>query len=296
MPCFKPLHGYRSKDRNPTGKRSIVFNLAEGFRDLKVQLPCGQCNGCRLERSRQWAIRCVHEASLHEQNCFLTLTYDEHHLPEDGSLQVEHFQKFMKRLRKRFPNRRIRFFHCGEYGDLFGRPHYHAILFGFDFVDKIAADKSKAGEILYASPTLTEIWGHGRAMIGDVTFESCAYVARYIMKKLTGPRAEEYAEKKPEYTTMSRRPGIGREWVVKWKSDVYPDDFIVINGKKMRPPKAYDQYLESLSSRELLAMKGKRKTQGERHAVNNTWDRLKVRERLTKERLKQLKRGYENED
>src|SRR4051794_29862641 len=103
MPCFRPLKGYRARVTNPdTGKRSIVFNARKGFNDLPVDLPCGQCIGCRLERSRQWAIRCSHEAKLHEENCFITLTYAPEHLPPGGTLVVKDFQDFMKRLRFEF--------------------------------------------------------------------------------------------------------------------------------------------------------------------------------------------------
>ena len=136
MPCFHPLEGYWSKDRNPSGKRSLTFNAREAFTDKKIDVPCGRCVGCRLERSRQWAIRCVHEASLYDNNCFITLTYDSDHVPSDGSLRVEDFQNFMKRLRKSVAPRRVRFFHCGEYGERGDRPHYHAILFNLDFDDR----------------------------------------------------------------------------------------------------------------------------------------------------------------
>ena len=139
MPCYRPIKGYRSRRLNAeTGKRPVVFNPRDGFYDQPVDLPCGQCIGCRLERSRQWAIRCVHEASLHERNCFITLTYRDECLPTNGSLDLDAFQKFMKRLRRRF-GEGVRFFHCGEYGENFGRPHYHAILFNLDFSDKYGA-------------------------------------------------------------------------------------------------------------------------------------------------------------
>jgi hypothetical protein len=133
MPCYFPITAWRSKDgKNEAGKWPVVFKPTAGYLDKELKLPCGRCIGCRLERSRQWAVRCVHEASLHEKNCFITLTYSPENLPKDGSLDVSHFQKFMKRFRKRFgPG--IRFFHCGEYGESLSRPHYHACIFGFDF-------------------------------------------------------------------------------------------------------------------------------------------------------------------
>jgi hypothetical protein len=299
MPCYHPLKGYRSKDRNPTGKRSIVFSSSEGFRDLPVELPCGQCIGCRLEKSRQWAIRCVHEAKLHADNCFLTLTYREETLPENGTLVLEHFQLFMKRLRKSLPKKKIRFFHCGEYGDKFDRPHYHSLIFGHDFSDKTPTEKTKTGEQLYESKTLDQLWGHGLCRIGDVTFESAAYVARYITKKLNGKMAAEYGDKKPEYATMSRNSGIGKEYFEKYKSDFYPSDEVILlrNGSsiKCKPPKAYDTYLETLSSREMAIVKAQREVKAELHKENCTPERLRVREEVQLERFDKLKRSYDSD-
>lgn len=299
MPCYSPLKGFRSKAINPTGKRSIVFNSKDGFADLPVSLPCSQCVGCRLERSRQWAIRCAHEASLYADNCFITLTYNDKHLPADQSLQLDHFQKFMKRLRKKY-GENIRFYHCGEYGENFGRPHYHACIFNFDFPDK-KIWKSERGVNLYRSPSLEKLWTFGYSSVGEVTFESAAYVARYIMKKITGDAAEnhyvwidpetgEIFKRKPEYTTMSRRPGIGKSWFEQYASDVYPDDFIVMRGKKMKPPKFYDSQFELISPGEYEILKKRRKRAASKHVDNNTPERLKVRETVKLSQLSQLKR------
>lgn len=292
MPCYRPIQAWRSRDVNPTGKRSLVFKRTAGYQDLAVDVPCGQCIGCRLERSRQWAIRCVHEASLHDENCFLTLTYDDEHLPSDGSIDVVHYQKFMKRLRKKYPSRKIRFFHCGEYGEKGNRPHYHAILFNFDFPDK-ELFKMAGDNRLYTSRILENLWGMGHCIIGDVTFQSAAYVARYITKKVTGSDAEShYQGRKPEYITMSRRPGIGSDWFKKYKSDVYPGDFVVINGKKVHPPKFYDNLL---SDDENMRYKALRKANAELHAENNTERRLRVRETVKESKAAQLKRSLEND-
>lgn len=100
MPCYYPLHGWRARRPEKSGRYRVVFNPSQGMRDLPITVPCGQCIGCRLERSRQWAVRCVHEAQLHERNCFITLTFDDEHLPSGGSLDVTVCQKFYKRLRK----------------------------------------------------------------------------------------------------------------------------------------------------------------------------------------------------
>lgn len=252
-----------------------------------MEVPCGQCIGCRLERSRQWAIRCVHEASLHDANCFITLTYNNANLPSDGSLDLDHFQRFMKRLRKKHGE--VRFFHCGEYGSSLGRPHYHACLFGFDFADKKLWKVTESGSRLYRSESLEQLWPYGYSSIGDVTFESAAYVARYIMKKVTGKKAEEhYNGLKPEYTTMSRRPGIASGWFEKFSSDVYPRDEIIIRGKKMKPPRFYDSQFEVLDPDAMSDIKVRRKKQAKKRSADNTYDRLEVRRKVKESQIKSL--------
>ena len=171
-------------------------------------------------------MRCVHESQLHDNNCFVTLTYDNDHLPPDGSLKKEDFQKFMKRLRRRYPDQKPRYYMCGEYGDQNDRPHYHMCLFNFNFPDKQKwSAGSQSGFDQYVSEELNEIWGKGYCVIGEVTYESAAYVARYVYKKMLGNTDEEkqkvYQGRLEEYTNMSRRPyivtgkhiGIGRAHV-----------------------------------------------------------------------------------
>lgn len=290
MPCYRPLRAWRSRLVNESGKRSLVFNRKDGYEDLELEVPCGQCIGCRLERSRQWAIRCVHEASLYEDNCFITLTYDDEHLPKDGSVHVDHFQKFMKRLRKKFPGT-IRFFHCGEYGEENWRPHYHACLFNFDFPDK-KLFKMSGEHRLYSSEALDSLWTFGFSLIGDVTFESAAYVARYITKKVTGDKADEhYNGRRPEYVTMSRRPGIGTRWVETWKHDIYPSGYTIINGKRVRLPKFYDSLLEES---ELTEIKNKRILNAVKHLEPDEFLRRWPKEVCAEARASLLKRSLEN--
>lgn len=274
-----------------------------GFADLPVTLPCGRCVGCRLERSRQWAIRCVHEASLYENNCFITLTYNDANLPKGKTLVLRHFQLFMKRLRKKF-GEDIRFYHCGEYGEQFGRPHYHACIFNHDFDDK-KLWKENNGVPLYRSADLEKLWSVrgkslGYSSVGGVTFQSAAYVARYIMKKITGDQADAHYEyideegeifqKKPEYTTMSRRPGIAAGWFKKFNSEVYPSDQIVLNNVKMKPPKFYDRQFEILNQSEYDQIKRKRILNARKKQADNSPKRLKVREAVTLARVAQLPR------
>lgn len=158
MPCYKPVKAFYGK-RLPSGKREIVFSskLADSF--INLSLPCGNCVGCRLERARQWAMRCVDEASLHVENSFITLTFSDKHLPANRSLDVSIFQKFMKRLRKEVEPVKLRFFHCGEYGAKTSRPHYHALIFGFGFPDKKFLKRTPAGELIYTSEMLDRVSG-----------------------------------------------------------------------------------------------------------------------------------------
>lgn len=280
----------------------MVFNKAKGFADLPLTVACGQCIGCRLSRSKQWAVRCYHEASLHELNCFITLTYSDEHMPVDHSVDVATFQKFMKRLRKKY-GQGIRYFHCGEYGSTTHRPHYHALLFNFDFPDK-ELFQEKSGYQLYISKDLGKLWPFGFSTIGALTFESAAYCARYVMKKVTGKPAEDYykytdpvtgelLDRHPEYVTMSLKPGIGYTWYRQYKSDLWPDDFVVVNGKKMKIPRYYDNILEKDNICEHEIMKGNRVKEAKKRAEDNTAERLEVRRKVCEARVNLLKRDLE---
>lgn len=276
-----------------------MFNPSEGYSDLPVIVPCGQCIGCRLERSRQWAIRCTHEASLYDENCFITLTYDNQHLPADNGLNKRHFQLFMKRLRKKYAEKIIRYYHCGEYGDAYGRPHYHALLFNHDFQDKTIW-KISNDIPLYRSDVLSSLWPMGYSSIGACTFQSAAYVARYILKKITGDIADNHYTdpdtgviKQSEYTTMSRRPGIAKQWLNKYKSDVFPCDNVVLNGKKLRPPKYYDNQYEISDPEAYRNLQHQRLRNAFKHVDNNTPLRLKTRERLQNLKAQRLIRGLD---
>lgn len=301
MPCYSPLKAFRIKNEDNTGY-DITFKPDCTDYLYELQLPCGRCIGCRLERSRQWAIRCVHEAQLHKNNCFLTLTFRDQNLDLNKSLVKRDFQTFMKRLRKQFPARKyghIGYFHCGEYGEKHSRPHHHACLFGFDFADKIPAQvsSSEAGQHqLFTSPTLDRLWGHGHAWIGSVTFESAAYVARYITKKITGKNADDYyGDRLPEYTTMSKKPAIGLNWIKTYMTDVYPHDEVILRGKRIRPARYYDKYLEKNHPSMFLDIKEKREQVAFDKSLNseNSMERLHVKHQIQLLRFEKLKRPYE---
>jgi len=273
----------------------------------EITLPCSNCIGCRLERSRQWALRLVHEKKFHEKTSFITLTYSDEKLPQNGSLDVAHFQLFMKKLRKSEPNL-IRFFHAGEYGEKFGRPHYHAIIFGQDFkqgLDKSSITKNPRGDLTWTHPRLDALWGNGIARIGEVTFESCAYVARYVTKKVNGKLAKDHYQRvceatgeifslKPEYCTMSRRPGIGKQHFVEYHTDIYPSDECISRGFPSKPPRFYDKQLEKIDPLTYLKIKEQRECALSLSPIEERSPRrLHVRETVKLAQISNLKRNYE---
>jgi len=290
--CLYPVIAYRSQGGpNPgTGKVPLVFKQENADLTQKIKLPCGQCIECRLEKSRQWAMRCVNEASLHVNNCFITLTYDENNIARcQQGLNKRDFVLFMKRLRKKYG--RVRFFHCGEYGENFNRPHHHACLFGYDFLDK-EHWATKNGVPLYRSKMLEELWPYGYSTIGQVTWESAAYVARYVTKKLTGARASEYEGRTPEYITMSRRPGIGSEFYDKYKNDIYGHDNLVIRDNLIcRPPKYYDTKYDIEDPERLEKLKEKRRAKIKDREVSV--EKAVYREKVWAQKTKQLNRSFE---
>lgn len=299
MPCYFPVTLYMSKTLNPeTGRRSLV-SITEGYRDKPKQVACGRCVGCRLERSRQWAIRCEHERQKHEENSFLTLTYRDEELvyggQSHGILVPEHLQRFWKRFRKhiwKHERKRIRYFACGEYGDESNRPHYHACVFGFDFQDK-TLDSSKNGVNYYHSDLLDNLWTHGRCIIGDVTWESAAYVARYVMKKRLGNTAVTYKQEgiTPEFVVMSRRPGIGATWFDEFESDVFPSDQVSVRGGvKCKPPKFYQRRYEKTHPLTMEEIREARLDEAATRWRDNKPDRLGVRYRVKMAQIQSLKR------
>lgn len=270
-----------------------------------LQIPCGQCAECRLKRSREWAVRCMHEASLHRDNCFLTLTYEED-IPGSVSLDYTHFQLFMKRLRSRFPKDKIGFFTCGEYGETNPRTgevdggkyraHFHAILFGFNFPDRVPCRMLGRSD-LYRSALLDELWRFGACKIGDVSFESAAYVARYAMKKVTGDLAPavytiitedgECIERRPELLVMSKRPAIGRMWFEKFGKHVYAHDRVIARGKEMQPPRYYDKLLPDVVRSMVGAVRAEK---GAVYKEDHTDARNNVRAVVVEAGLKTFKR------
>ena len=316
-----------------------------------MEVACGQCLGCRLDYSRMWAMRIVHESGLYEVsggNCFVTLTYrdrlecDEdqlrngYHIPDDWSLHKKHFQDFMKRLRKHFEPRKIRFFMAGEYGnrckhaiDLervgcplcnVGRPHYHVCLFNCDFPDLEAYGSNHDGGLRYTSPLLESIWKYGFVDVGELNFESGAYVARYCLKKRTGVVADSWYQQcdldgvvtyvTPEFCLMSRgRPckvhrhiqvdcsdcegGIGWRWFSQFKDDVFPSDEVPVPGYGVIKgvPRYYQELFKIEEPLTLEEIKAVRKEFMKAHGEDYTPERLYDRYRVKKAQIQYLQRS-----
>lgn len=203
----------------------------------------------------------------------------------------------MKRLRKNLSPVLIRHFACGEYGEKLGRPHYHACIFGYSFPDRQLYEVNHRGDKLYTSHTLDLAWGKGLATIGELTFESAAYVARYVTKKVTGDRAiEHYGTKVPEFTLHSKKPGIGQRFFSSFKSDIYPHDEVIVRGQRMRPPKYYDNQLEKSDPESYQRL---RQSRSDPRAILREGDasieRMKARERVQQARFKRLPRKVEEQ-
>lgn len=289
MPCYSPLEGY--KDPETGGFQYRRENTKE-----KMTVPCGGCIGCRLDRARHWTARLIHESHCHPKNTFITLTYDNLNLPENGSLDLEHLQKFMKRMRrarevrkgrKVLHREKIKYYAVGEYGYIcphgidismvphelcnHGRPHYHIALFNCAFDVLLKYEDASDQRPKYFSPELKELWPYGNNDVTELNPTTAMYAAGYITKKVTGKNAEDHYRRigphgeicpiKPEFNVMSR--GLGKEWFEKYHADCYPSDQVPIPSAanprvENKPPRYYDNLLEKSDPELLDLIKRKR--------------------------------------
>ena len=287
MGCDEPLIGYYSKHVSASGKRPLVFSRQEAFSPIPVPVRCGQCMGCRLADARFWAVRCMHEFRCSSESEFLTLTYDNEHLPPDGSLVRRDPQLFLKRLRKQY-GQGIRFFGCGEYGERSARPHYHFLLFNYMSRDRVFYGYSpKSGKELFSSMAIRRLWPYGNNIIGDVDYDSCSYVAGYTTGKISGDRSDDhYMGRLREFSMMSRRPGLGAAWFEKYGGHAYELDSVIFKGREMKPPRYYDLKMEAIDSARMEEIKKERRRRVDRK--DNTRARRHVKEEVL--RLNLVKR------
>ena len=280
--CFAPKIMFNGKFgggvkewlRAGGNEQSLKKQLAEGKAKL---IPCGQCMACRKQHAQNWAARCQNESTYWEYTYFITLTYDEEHLPvidkntgelyrgfrhpldyynqgkryENSTLLISDMQKFLKRLRQHAhrhglyedEERGCKVFYCGEYGSKTSRAHYHLLLYGVKIPDLKVLKRMKGVEY-DISETISNLWGMGNIIIGQLNFKTCSYVAKYVMKKYSGPdKMQVYKEagRTPEFVQMSRRPGIGKKYWEEHRKDIYKYDSVLVGeGKTVKPPKYYD--------------------------------------------------------
>lgn len=315
MACSHPLKAFRIGTNPESGKARYkitgydvkwirlngqgqwqCYNSGLPFGDAvtkSIDIPCGKCIGCRLAYSRDWANRCMLEASFHDECHFITLTYDDAHLPKNEivdmrtgeikqspvhTLVPRDLQLFMKRLRKN-SGQNIRFFACGEYGSRTHRPHYHLIVFGLHLDDLHILKSNFRGELYYTSDLIEKCWTYGYSMVADVSWDTCAYVARYVVKKIKGSGAVLYEDFNlvPPFVRMSLKPGIGRLYYDENKENIYKYDKIVMStkngGKIFKPPRYYDKLFDLEYPSDMEAIKATRADVAENiklNKLNNT--------------------------
>lgn len=225
------------------------------YGDRLVPIPCGKCESCIEDRTRMWAARCVLEASLYPENCFLTLTYRDSSLPKYGLCKPD-LQKFIKRLRKYLDDRKIRYYGCGEYGDKTKRPHYHLIVFNWFPPDAKYFKRCDFGSgNLYTSKILSDLWPFGFSLVGDCTYESCGYVARYCQKKI-------YIKNQYKaFSVMSLKPGLGYQFLEDNFDKIYDTDKIYSkfgSATFTTPFRYFDKVLENVNPSRLGELKEER--------------------------------------
>lgn len=307
-------------------------------------IPCGECTECRINHTREWAARCVCESMTHEHNWFLTLTYDEEHVPginretgeifhgfgmyevHDGefkqvmTLEPDDFTTFKESLNKklrRAGKEPIRYYMCGEYGSTTFRPHYHVIAFNLELQESEMEFMfvNKEHQPIYKCQWLEDLWGKGIVRIGAVTWNSAAYVARYIMKKQNGKLGEERKRKIgniPEYTRQSKFPAIGTDYALMNREQIEKFNKLILPGEKakiMHTPKYFEKLYDDLFEQEngdiaLNKRKSKRADEKFKKAqmqmrikkqksTLDWWEQLRVEHEAAAEKYKKLIRPLE---
>ena len=252
---FDSYTHFSGQDAFPVDKYDKRCKLPSHRVSSKIyRVPCGGCLSCRLQKATEWSVRCSHQYSTSNQvGCFLTLTYSDENLPEGGVLVRRHIQLFMKRLRKHLYGNSggpLKYFCCGEYGDKNLRPHYHLIIFGYDFpegrdrLENYQKSSSSKFKLRIKNKLLDRLWTYGHYSIGELSYESAKYVASYSLKKSIGHQTEVNGVK--EFIGCSQ--GLGKDWLLKNINDVYKNDYVVVKTSKstfkMRPPRYYDRLLK----------------------------------------------------
>lgn len=263
MPCENPRHVHRPANGGPISFSGIK---RDGRAYTPLQLPCGNCFMCQEEKARQQAVRIYHESLLHYESCFVTLSYANEHLPPHNGLRYEDLIKFKKRLRKLLwkTHQKLRYYAVGEYGDKSLRPHYHACIFGHAFTDDRIILKTQP-YLLWTSPLLQAIWGLGYVSVGALNFRTARYTASYITKKLRSKQQYVYTDETTGELIPLEQPrsfmsdNLGKGWWLKHHQYTIDHDFVVIDGRRQKPPRAYDKWLTEINKEKIEEIKENRK-------------------------------------
>lgn len=276
MPCYRPQPATQAYNvltkkwsvprlvypirRYADGAREFVPQLRD-FSNLatkspehrSITLPCGLCFGCRIDNARSWSLRMMHQSRYHDANYFITLTYAPEHMPPDGDLRYKDLQNFFKRARHEFQTaaKPFKYFACGEYGDQNLRPHYHFA--GFDFkLDDLRHFKNVGGSDYFLSDALRECWGFGHVIVGALEYDSAAYIARYVTKKMHGSNVRDKGTFDPEtgevdlYTVERafQSKGLGLPFYQQHHREIWDLDACLFNRKYLvKPPRYYMKQL-----------------------------------------------------
>lgn len=274
MPCSNPSRVWYHRETNPSGKRPTTYSIKHALDPSEpFEQRCGRCTYCRLRYASEWGVRCEKEASLWPSNHFITLTYDNEHLPQHNGLVLEDVPLFVKRLRRAFDETNLRTFGCAEYGTKTLRPHYHLLLFNSPLYD-LKLYSQNNNNPLYTSNTLSKLWPKGLSTIGEVTFQSASYVARYNSKYTSSHHRLSHLTSSgevielppPQSICPSKRPAIGRAWVEKYADQLFRDDFIYSRGYKMPIPRYFNKVLEELDPQKYAELKDMRSLRAAKHA------------------------------
>jgi hypothetical protein len=288
MPCTNPILAYRKTNGAINFMRKSDYDAPHAN---KMLMPCGKCIICLRNKAKSWMLRMANEAKMHEQNCFITLTFEDEHLPKHGSLRLEDPQKFLKRLRKYLEKDwhmvdgvktskipcKIKYFYCGEYGDQHQRPHYHLCIFGWAPHDMQIFSQKKSGD-QFTSQTIAKIWTQGFHTVSDFTDATGAYTAYYMVKEniffdLTpydaiDPDTGEEIKRMPPFQRMSRRPGLGTTFYHKYKEEII-NNGSYINGQSVPVPQAYLNILRKEDEEKYKVLKTNRENKSIQLAKQN---------------------------
>ena len=307
MPCYSPIKAWEKRHPEDNGNYGITFTPAEAQLDSPIDIPCGGCIGCRLDKAADWSTRATNELRYHDDACFITLTYNDDHLPNDKSINRDDPRNFLRRLRRAYPDQKIRYFGCGEYGknqqgeinpftgkpDI-GRPHYHYIIYGMNFDDRRLINDDDIPQ--YESQQLEELWGKGFTSLGNADQKNIDYISQYTTKKINGnmaadhykyldPVTGEEINRQPEFISVSTQPGIGSQWFDDFEGDCLKGFITNGKGRVQKIPKYYKRQMkERFCSENYETVKKNTMKHVKPDHPDNSPERLKAREEVVKYR------------